>query len=192
MEKSNFWNDAAKFGAILGALLAVSTVVETMLTISGSTSLYMLLILEWIAVVVLHYYLLHRFTRSRSMLFSADEGFTFGQGYSYVLAISGFAGVIVGIVQYLHIYVILGYANYLNKVTDALTGVLAQGGGIPASMETAFAQVLTQLRDTPEPSILNTVGGGIFSGLLFGAVFGLIIAGVLSRAPKPFGPQNNE
>lgn len=192
MEKSNFWNDAAKFGAILGALLAVSTVVETMLTISGSTSLYMLLILEWIAVVVLHYYLLHRFTRSRSMLFSADEGFTFGQGYSYVLAISGFAGVIVGIVQYLHIYVVLGYANYINKVSDALTQMFAQNGGIPASMESAFVQMMTQLRDTPEPSILNTVGGGIFSGLLFGAVFGLIIAGVLSRAPKPFGPQNNE
>ena len=36
MEKQNFWNDAAKCGAIIGAILAVSMILETMMTLSGS------------------------------------------------------------------------------------------------------------------------------------------------------------
>ena len=76
MEKQNFWNDAAKCGAIIGAILAVSMVLETMMTLSGSMKYYALMTVEWIGVVVLHYYLLHRFTRNRSKLYSAEEGFS--------------------------------------------------------------------------------------------------------------------
>ena len=77
MEKTNFWKDVAKYGAIIGALLAVSFMLETRLQISASFGLYAI---EWIAVVVLHYYLLHRFTRRYSMMYTAEEGFSFGQG----------------------------------------------------------------------------------------------------------------
>lgn len=49
---------------------------------------------EWIGVVVLHYYLLHRFTRNRSKLYSAEEGFSFGQDISSCWRC--LAGVIVG------------------------------------------------------------------------------------------------
>ena len=54
MEKQNFWNDAAKCGAIIGAILAVSMVLETMMTLSGSMKYYALMTVEWIGVVVLH------------------------------------------------------------------------------------------------------------------------------------------
>jgi len=85
MEKTNFWKDVAKYGAIIGALLAVSFMLETRLQISASFGLYAI---EWIAVVVLHYYLLHRFTRRYSMMYTAEEGFSFGQGYAYILSVS--------------------------------------------------------------------------------------------------------
>ena len=84
MEKTNFWKDVAKYGAIIGALLAVSFMLETRLQISASFGLYAI---EWIAVVVLHYYLLHRFTRRYSMMYTAEEGFSFGQGYAYILSV---------------------------------------------------------------------------------------------------------
>ena len=89
MEKTNFWKDVAKYGAIIGALLAVSFMLETRLQISASFGLYAI---EWIAVVVLHYYLLHRFTRRYSMMYTAEEGFSFGQGYAYILSVSTVAG----------------------------------------------------------------------------------------------------
>lgn len=183
MEKTNFWKDVAKYGAIIGALLAVSFMLETRLMLSASFGLYAI---EWIAVVVLHYYLLHRFTHRYSTGFSTEEGFTFGQGYGYVIAVSAVAGIIVGIVQYLYLHLFIGYANYTERVANALTEYIAQNGGVPASMESTFSQLFGQIQNAPEPSVLGTVWSGAFTGTLFGVIFGLIIAGVLARAPKPF------
>ena len=193
MEKTNFWNDAAKYGAIVGAVLALSMVLETRMILSGSMKLYALLTIEWIAVVILHYYLLHRFTQNRSKLCSVEEGFTFGQGYGYILAMSAFSGIIVGGVQYIYLHLIMGYANYTTQLAEAMTDMVSMsGGGVPASMESMLAQSLDQIQNAPAPSVIATVWGGIWVSLLFGAIFGLIIAGVLSRAPKPFDTQAGE
>lgn len=192
MEKNSFWNNAARQGAILGAVLAVSSVLENMMMLSGRLTLYALLTVETIAVIVLHYYLLHRYTRQRAALYTAEEGFTFGQGYGYLLAVSGFAGVIVGIVQYLYLHVIVGYANYVDHVVASVTETLAASGGMSASMEPLLNQMIAQMQSAPEPTVLATVWSGIFSSLLFGAFFGLIIAGVQARAPRPFDDGQNE
>lgn len=192
MEKNNFWNNAARQGAILGAVLAVSSVLENMMMLSGRLTLYALLTVETIAVIVLHYYLLHRYTRQRAALYTAGEGFTFGQGYGYLLAVSGFAGVIVGIVQYIYLHLIVGYANYVDHVVASVTETLAASGGMSASMEPLLNQMIAQMQSAPEPTVLATVWSGIFSSLLFGAFFGLIIAGVQTRAPRPFDDGQNE
>ena len=125
MEKTNFWKDVAKYGAIIGALLAVSFMLETRLQISASFGLYAI---EWIAVVVLHYYLLHRFTRRYSMMYTAEEGFSFGQGYAYILSVSTVAGLIVGIVQYLYLHFFIGYTNYTERTTAALSDYIGRNG----------------------------------------------------------------
>lgn len=192
METNSFWNSAARQGAVLGAVLAASSVLENLIMISGRIGLYMLLTVEMIAVVVLHYYLLHRYTRQRAALYTAEEGFTFGQGYGYLLAVSGFAGVIVGIVQYIYLHLIVGYGNYVDRMVETMTQMLAASGGMTAAMEPLMSQTLAQLQSAPEPSVLSTVWSGIFSSLLFGAFFGLIIAGVQARAPRPFDDGQNE
>ena len=189
METNSFWNSAARQGAVLGAVLAASSVLENLIMISGRIGLYMLLTVEMIAVVVLHYYLLHRYTRQRAALYTAGEGFTFGQGYGYLLAVSGFAGVIVGIVQYIYLHLIVGYANYVDHVVASVTETLAASGGMSASMEPLLNQMIAQMQSAP---VLATVWSGIFSSLLFGAFFGLIIAGVQARAPRPFDDGQNE
>ena len=56
---NNFWNEALRKGVVLGGLLGLSAVIENMIQLSGNASLYMLLVVEFIAVAVLHYYLLH-------------------------------------------------------------------------------------------------------------------------------------
>lgn len=189
MKKTNFWKDVAKYGAIIGALLAVSFMLETRLQLSGNLILYAL---EWIVVVVLYYYLLHRFTRRYSQNFSAEEGFTFGQGYGYVLSVSAVAGVIHSIVQYLYLHLFVGYSNYTERVVASLTEYIGQNGGIPASMESMLSQAFEQLQNAPEPSFLSTLWSVTMVSVLFGAVFGLIIAGVQARAPKPFDTSSDE
>ncbi len=191
VNRNNFWNDAARCGIFIGGLLGLSYLLETWISLSGRLPLYGVLAVEWLAVFGLHLWLLYRFVRSRSRLFTPEEGFTFGQGYGYVLAISSFGGFLVGIVQTFFLRAI-GYANYVERTIDTMNGLIARGGGLPASMEGLFAQTIRQLRDAPEPSVLDTVWGGIFSGLLFGAVFGLIIAAVCARAPKPFKIETDE
>lgn len=156
MEKTNFWKDVAKYGAIIGALLAVSFMLETRLQISASFGLYAI---EWIAVVVLHYYLLHRFTRRYSMMYTAEEGFSFGQGYAYILSVSTVAGLIVGIVQYLYLHFFIGYANYTERTTAALSDFIGRNGGVPANMESMLSQMFDQIQNHPRTFFFkNPVG----------------------------------
>lgn len=189
MERKDYWNSVLKNGALLGLLLAVSFMLEARMMIAGSFALYAL---EWLVVVALHYYLLHRMTRTYARNFDPETGFTFGQGYGYVVSLSAVAGIVVGIVQYFYLHLFLGYANYTSRLTDAMTEYLAQNGGVPAAVEQSLAQAFEQLRNAPEPSAFQTFWGGFFPCVLFGAVFGLIIAGVLARQPKPFETPEDE
>ena len=169
MDKNNFWNEAAKCGAVIGLILAVSSVLENSVFFTSGTGFLYLMLLEFFAVAAVHYYLLHRYTRRRSQLYTADEGFSFGQGYGFLLAVSGFAGIIVGVVQAVYLHLIVGYANYIDHYVSWMTGLFSRMGGASSS-----------------------IWGGVWSCLLFGVVFGLIIAGVIARAPKPFGKDSNE
>ena len=190
MEQKNFWNEVAKCGLVLGVVLSLSFLFENWATLSGKISLYAVMMVEWVAVVVLHYYLLARFTQKRSEQFSVEEGFSFGQGYGYQFLISAFAGVIVGLVQYFYLHSVVGYEVYKQKSIEAFAGIMGQGGSIPASMEPMMRQMVEQLKASPEPSILATVWGGIFSATLFSLLFGAIIAATKSRAPQPFQTPN--
>ena len=73
-----------------------------------------------------------------------------------------------------------------------MTGLFAQMGGASGSVEGMLSQIVNGLQNSPAPSILKTLWGGVWSSLLFGGIFGLIIAGVISRAPKPFDTEVNE
>ena len=187
MGKTNFWNDAAKYGAAVGLLLAVSTVVENSIVLSGRLGLYVLLTVEWIAAVVLHYYLLHRYTRQRAMQRAEAEGFSFGEAYGFIVAMSAFGGIISGAVQYIYVYGIIGYGRYVERTADALYAVMARNGNVSPSMENLLSQTVAQMHQSPEPSVFSAVGGGMLT-----RVFGLFIASTVARPAKPFGgPEGN-
>ena len=73
MDKNNFWNEAAKCGAVIGLILAVSSVLENSVFFTSGTGFLYLMLLEFFAVAAVHYYLLHRYTRRRSQLYTADD-----------------------------------------------------------------------------------------------------------------------
>ena len=77
MEQKRFWSVAATQGGVIGLVLAASMFFETYASLSGSVGLMGLMLVEWIAVVVLHYWLLNRYTKQYAAQFSAEEGFPF-------------------------------------------------------------------------------------------------------------------
>ena len=192
MNKQLFWQQTAKQGGVLGVILAFSMLFESYTSLSGNMGLMSLMVFEWIAVVVLHYYLLHRYTKQYSSLFPQEQGFTFGQGYGYLMIVSAFAGVIVGLVQAIYLHMILGYPAYVERLITSMQTMLASGGPASSSVESLLAQSFAEVQNAPIPSVLSTVWGGLFNTILFAAVFGLIIAGVLSRAPKLFDRPTDE
>ena len=186
MEKT-FWSDAARYGAYVGLLLAASSVLETGVLFSGKIGLYAIIMIEWLAVAVLHFYLLLRFTRRRSALAAAADGFSFGEGYGYVLSMSLPAGLLLGVVNYIFLHLVLGYGNYVDKIGDIFARLAGKSG-----MTGPVEALVEQLRNTPEPSLFSTILGGIWSSVFFGLFFGVIVAGMTARAPQPFAGNDNE
>ena len=188
MNKSQFWNETAQKGAVLGALLALSAIFEMWVSISGKHAMLWPMTIEWIAVAVLHYYLLHRYTKQYSLGFSDEVGFTFWQGYGYQMILSAFAGVIVGVVQAVMLHGVIGYSNYIERVMNSTQRIIASSGApMSNATQSMLAQAFEQVQQTQEPSVLSTAWGSMVNVLLFAALFGLIIAGVTARAPRLFG-----
>ena len=190
MNRALLWNDLAKKGLLLGLLLALSLVIENRLMTStmGLLPLYGIYLIEWLVVVVAHYLMLHYYTKSYGSLFGPEEGFSFGRAYNYVLLLSLFAGVVVALVQVVYLHYIVGYENYIEQLVAALQRQLS-GQEFPASVSVSLQQSFSQMKSQPEPSVLTTAFGAIFNTLFFGIVYGLIVAGVLSRRPRLFDNQ---
>lgn len=191
MEQKKFWSVAASQGGVIGLVLAASMFFETYASLSGRVGLMGLMLVEWVAVVILHYWLLNRYTKQYAAQFSDEEGFPFFRGYGYVLVLSLFAGVILGLAQAIYLHGVMGYGAYIEQYASALKELLAAS---PASsqMEPMLKQMFTQLEAAPVPSVLQTAWGGVTNSILFGGFFGLIIAAVQSRSPKLFAPKNEE
>lgn len=190
METKFSWNQVARQGAVLGIILAASSIFEWEAALSGKLGLMGLMCLEWIAVVVLHYYLLNRYTKQYGAAFSAEEGFPFWRAYGYLLNVSLFAGVVVGAVQALYLHAIVGYSNYMARYVEMMKGLIAQMSSGGQQMAAILRQTMEQMQQAEAPSIISTAFSGMWSVVLFGVVFGLIIAGVLARSPKMFASKD--
>lgn len=189
MQKSDFWTNAAKEGGVIGVLLAASMLFENYAFLSGSVGLMGVMLLEWIAVVALHYWLLHRYTKRYGAHFPEEEGFPFGRAYSYVLILSIFAGVILGLAQTLYLHGVVGYEEYMTRYVDSIQDLVATSGA-SAQMAPMMKQMMAQLEAAPIPSVLQTAWGAVTNSMLFGGLFGLIIAAVVSRSARPFAPKD--
>lgn len=188
MTKFKFWNEVCKYGAIIGLVMSVAFVIEQSLMLSGWFST---MALVWILAAVIYVVLLYRFTRLRRQQYDPEAGFPFAHGLGFVLALIMSSALIKGAVEYLYRSVFVGYAEYIEKYASAVVQAAGQGG-VPASMEGVFAEMLKTIQEAPEPSILATVWASVWGNLIVGLVLGLILAGILARAPRPFGPQSEE
>ncbi len=170
--------------------MSLSMLYEQSTLLSGSMKGLSLMSIEWLLAAALFIYLLYRFTRRRSALYSAEEGFTYGQGWCYAAAVSLACGVIVGVAGYLYRCVAVGNGEYTRRLTEAMRETVL--GNVPPSMANLYADMLKELQEAAAPSVFSMVGGSLVSYFFGGAVAGLIIAGILSREAKPFGDGADE
>lgn len=188
MTKFKFWNEVCKYGAIIGLVMSVAFVIEQSLMLSGWFSTMGLV---WVLAAVVYIVLLYRFAKRRREQYGQEQGFPFGHGLGFILALILASAMIKGVVEYLYRSVFIGYSEYIDRYTSALIR-FAEEGKFPASMEGVFAEMLKTIQEASEPSIQATVGASIWGNLIVGLVLWLILAGILARAPRPFGPQSEE
>ena len=188
MEK-NFWNDVASKSAILGATMLLSHIFEQMMLLNGNIIRMGIMGIEMTVILVVYIYLLYRFTKKYSLTQSEEDGFTYNKALSYVISLSLFASIIVGLGNYIFTHFIIGYEEYIAGVTNLYTNILSSVQ-IPAQMVGTYEQMLEQIGSQPEPSIFATISSAIWNYVLLGLLAGLIIAAKVKREPNIFGDNN--
>ena len=179
MNNKNFWTSAASNGAVVGLFLAVTYAIETTLTVkaSGAALLQILSLLFFAG----HYFLLHYFTRRRSMLYTVEEGYSFGQAWAYVQMMSLLSGVILGAGFFIYLHTILGYDVFIEFYKQTFAEAARVSGDVATGN-----MMIKMLDEMPEPSPLVIIFSFSFMQWLFGALYGLVIAGFARRRPQLF------
>lgn len=178
------WHDLATKGAVLGLLMLVSHIIEQAALTSGA---FVWIPLEMLLAAGLFIYLLYRFAKQASRKFAAGDGsFSFSRGLVYVMWLSIFSGIMVGVGGYIYTHFIVGYDKYVTSVDNALSPYIEEIGKTNGAMASQLRQMVEQFVEAPEPTIIATVVGSIFQYALVGVILGLIIGASVKRSPDVF------
>jgi hypothetical protein len=184
----DFWYDVMRSGAILGIVMMLSRIFEHYVLFYSSIELTTMSVLyfgEAILSCVVFIWLLLRFSRRRAAACDPQVGFSYGMGLSYILLISMFAGVIVGVGDTIFTS-IMGYDAYVEGVMWRINDLkqLYLNMGVSTSELGIFDEFAHAMRTSTQPSMLSSVFTAFNNYILFGALPGFIIAGVVSRKPE--------
>ncbi|MBE6210909.1 MAG: DUF4199 domain-containing protein [Rikenellaceae bacterium] len=183
-----FWNDVASKGAILGVLMLASNIFEQAMFLNGTMGRLSFVGIEAIVVFVIYVFLLFYFAKRHSLQYSKEEGFSYGKAFGYVLTLSLFTSVIVGLGSYIFTHFIIGYKEYVDGVLNLYTNIFSTIE-VPAQMANTYEQLIDQIGSQPEPSLFAIIFASIRNYLLLGGFVGLIIAAVVKREPNIFGDE---
>ncbi|MFR9603376.1 MAG: DUF4199 domain-containing protein [Rikenellaceae bacterium] len=182
----SFFNEAAKWGLILGVMMGVSRVFEYRLMLSGSVTQYSLLTIEWVVVAVIYALLLYRAVKSRAVAIYPSVGFSFGRSVNYAVVISMFAAVIVSLASFTYINsVVGGYDLYIGQLVTSVTSVIEEAKVESAVMD-MYAETFAELKNTEvaTPTIFDTLLSTLSMYILAGTFFGVIVSFFVKRYIK--------
>lgn len=173
MKNNNFWNDAARYGTLIGSAAILFSLI-------GTWNSSALLSVAWLSVFVV---LLFYITRRRVALHATpEEGYGYGRCLGYILAMMLFSGFMEGVYTWLS-------ANWLFPELYA-----EQMGRSIAMLENSgfysSAQVEMAISMMRSPIVL--IFAGIFAAVLRGLIFGLVVAAFTQRVPNIFETQSND
>jgi len=173
MNQTNFWNDAAKCGAVIGGISAACSLLSD-LTGAG---------IFGILGFALYLWLLVRYTRQRAEALSTpEEEYGYAKRLGFIVAMAFFVGIINAAYTILASR-ILFTAKY-SAAYEQMFAVLAKTGLYTGDM---IAR-MTQMVQSP----LWITASAIFGQILLGLLFGLVLAAVAQpRLRSGNGPAND-
>ena len=188
MKQSIFLNDMFTKGAILGAVMLASNILETSMMYYGASLKWVLIsLVEILAVMVIYCWLLFRITKKHADLVLRERSemshFTYFNALNYVVDISMLAGVIAGLGSYLFRHYIIGFENYIETYVKLVQDIVSQSE-VPASMIGTYEQMFKSIESQSEPSILSAIFSSVSNYLIAGTLVGLIVAAKTKRDPK--------
>lgn len=165
MNQTNFWNDAAKCGAVIGGSWAACSL------LSDATGLGVFGLIGF----ALYLWLLIRYARRRATALSTpDEEYGYGKRLGFIVAMALFVGIINAAYTILASR-ILFTAKYA-AVYEQTFAVLAKSGFYTNEM---IAQ-MNRMVQSPATITLSTILGQLLLGLLFG----LVLAAIAQPRPR--------
>ena len=177
MEKTRFFEDAARYGAYLGIAEVAFTALGTWKS-SGLISL-----LDIIVFVTL----LCIFTKRRAALYGGGEnGYSYGQCLKFIICMSAFAGILLG--AYSIVASNFLYPEKYHELIDKTVGALAQSGLYAGAMLERMKTLYEKMFFSP----LWVVMTNVLSLMLKGLFFGLFVSAYTRREPQMFGEQKAE
>lgn len=173
MEKTRFYEDAARYGGWLG-------IVEILFTVLGVWKSSGLVSLVHVAVFVT---LLAVFTKRRTAMYAGEDGYSYGKCLKFIVCMSAFAGVLAG--AYAIVASNFLYPEKFHEAIDNMVVMLSQTGLYADTMLEQVKGFYEKMFFSP----LWVVVVNVLSMVLEGTFFGLFVSAYARREPQMFGPE---
>lgn len=171
MEKKNLWNDAAKYGAIMG-LVAIAFNVAAIYVKSGYLTFLSLAV--FITLIFL-------FTRRRVAEYgSGPNGYSYGQCLKFIFFMMLFAGILEGAYQ-----IVATHWLFADKYKEALDTSFALIGNMGIYTDDQL-EMATDLARRMMYSPIWLICSGVIGSVIKGVFFGLIVSAFTRRDPDVF------
>lgn len=181
MRKQTFWNDASRAGAIIGCVEIVAALLAPQAAKMGGLS-FLLSVILLTAFIVLNYL----FTKRRSVLYGAEEGYTYGNGLRFMLCVALFTGVLSGAYEIVARNWI--YPTYYRELSDTMLVALAQTKLYTSAQLAEMKEMYQTMLFSPLWVVLASILGQVLKSLFFG----LFIAAFTKRDADIFTTPNDE
>lgn len=195
MINSYFWKDLLNKGAVLGLLMSASAIFEQYAIAYGGTMSWMSAMgFEYVVSIVVYVWLIYRFAKHFSLqvmdMQKGAKGFSYAQGFLYVVMLSILTGVVVGVATYIFRHFVVGYTEYVEATIRTMQSILKQSQ-LPDSVTASYKQLFAQMASQSEPRIFSVLLSNCWNYMLTGTLLGLVIAGVVKREPQLFNTDND-
>lgn len=173
MTKTNFWNDAAKYGAFMA-------IAQILFSTAGLFWRSPLLSFLSVVVIVLMIYF---FTRRRVTLYGADEGYSYGQCMKFIFWMACFSGILWGAWEIVgrNLLFAVRYEAMLQENMQVMATIYSE-----QQLE-LVAPMMRSIFFSPIWVVVSSVVGSIFQSCFFG----LFISGLTRRNPDIFSERGN-
>lgn len=177
MEKTNFWNDAAKYGALLALAMIMFSFV----------GMYVKSSLLTIVSFAVFFVLLYCFTRRRTLRYgNGASGYSYGQCMKYIAWMMTFAGILIGAYEIVARNVL--FTEIYTEQLDQTINALIQTGFYNSAQQEMMVSMTRSMFFSPIWIVVTTVLGW----LIYGVVAGLIVSAFTKRDPDVFTENDNE